>query len=156
MNLSKNFTVNEMIRSSTAARKGISNNPGPTEIKNLISLCDNVLQPLREDLNMSIRVNSGYRSKKLNKKIGGSKTSSHVKGQAADIECALSTYELAKYIKDNYEFDQLILEFYNPKDHNSGWVHVSYSTNNRNEVLSAVKEKVNGKMKTVYKRGLVE
>jgi len=93
----------------------------------------------------SIRVSSGYRSPELNKKIGGSKTSQHCLGQAADISCGERTAELYYYIKNNLIFDQIIWEFGN--DDNPDWVHVSYSTTkNRKQCLRAYK--VNGK--TVY------
>jgi hypothetical protein len=93
----------------------------------------------------SIKVSSGYRNPDLNKKIGGSKTSQHCLGQAADISCGERTVEMYEYIKNNLIFDQLIWEF--GTDENPAWVHVSYSsTKNRKECLRAYK--VNGK--TVY------
>ena len=89
----------------------------------------------------------------LNKAIGGSERSQHCKGEAVDIEVpGTSNYEVAKYIRDNLDFDQLILEFYTPGIPDSGWVHVSYkSEGNRKQVLTALKE--DGK--TVYKPKLI-
>lgn len=145
MNLTKNFTLKEMYESTTAIRLGIDNTPSDIVIKNLLLLCQKVLQPLREHMDESIKVSSGYRSSALNKKIGGSKSSQHCLGQAADISCGERTVEMYEYIKNNLIFDQLIWEF--GTDENPAWVHVSYSsTNNRKQCLRAYK--VNGK--TVY------
>lgn len=145
MNLTHNFTLEEMYKSTTAIRLGIDNTPSDIVVKNLLLLCKKVLQPLREYMDESILVSSGYRSTELNKKIGGSKSSQHCLGQAADISCGERTAEMYEYIKNNLIFDQLIWEF--GTDENPDWVHVSYSsTNNRKECLRAYK--INGK--TVY------
>lgn len=145
MNLTKNFTLKEMYESTTAIRLGIDNTPSDIVIKMLLHLCKKVLQPLREHIGESIKVSSGYRSTDLNKKIGGSKSSQHCLGQAADIRCGERTAELYYYIKNNLIFDQIIWEFGN--DDNPDWVHVSYSTTkNRKDCLRAYK--INGK--TVY------
>jgi hypothetical protein len=146
MRLSKNFSLDELSKSTTAIRLGIDNTPSDIVITNLLELCEHVLQPLRDHIGESIKVSSGYRSPALNKKIGGSKTSQHCFGQAADISCGERTAELFKYIENNLIFDQLIWEFGN--DTNPDWVHVSYSTTkNRKQSLRAYK--VNGK--TIYK-----
>lgn len=146
MRLSKNFSLDELSKSTTAIRLGIDNTPSDIVITNLLELCEHVLQPLRDHIGESIKVSSGYRSPALNKKIGGSKTSQHCFGQAADISCGERTAELFKYIENNLIFDQLIWEFGN--DTNPDWVHVSYSTiKNRKQSLRAYK--VNGK--TIYK-----
>lgn len=138
MRLSKNFTLVEFTKSSTAVRLGIDNTPSQEVIENLRLLVDVVLQPLADGLKKPITVNSGYRSPKLNAAIGGATNSQHVLGLAADIEVAgMSNYDLAVYIRDNLKFDQLILEFYTPGDPSSGWVHVSVSRKNfRQEVLT--------------------
>jgi len=148
MNLSENFTLKEFTKSSTATRLGIDNTPTIGALENLSALCYNVLQPLRETVGR-IKITSGYRSPELNAAIRGSAKSQHCKGEAADIEAYdYSNLELFNNISDNYDFDQLILEFYEPSDPHSGWVHVSYkATGNRNMKLAAVKE--NGT--TVYK-----
>ena len=101
-----------------------------------------------------IRISSGYRNPELNRAIGGSSKSQHCKGEAVDIECpGTANYDVANFIKENLEFDQLILEFYTPGIPDSGWVHVSYKhEDNRKSVLTAMKE--NGK--TVYKPGLIQ
>lgn len=138
--ITKNFTLAELIYSATAVKKGIDNKPTEEHYKNMVSLCKNVLQPLREKLGKPINVNSCYRCPKLNAAVGGAKTSQHCIGQAADIEInGMSNYDLACYIRDNFEFDQLILEFCDnlKNDKNSGWVHVSYKdSGNRKQVLT--------------------
>ena len=138
--ITKNFTLKELTYSATAVKKGIENKPTEEHYKNMVSLCKNVLQPLREKLGKPIAVNSCYRCPKLNAAVGGVKTSQHCNGQAADIEVmGMSNYDLACYIRDNFEFDQLILEFCDnlKNDKNSGWVHVSYKdSGNRKQTLT--------------------
>ena len=153
MKLSKNFSLKEMTKSQTALRRGIDNEPGDEEQANLQQLCEHVLQKVREHFGKPVTVNSGYRSPELNKAIGGSTTSDHCKGMAADIEIpGVSNYEIADWIKSNCEFRQLILEFYTPGVPDSGWVHVSYnSDDNEKKVMTALKE--DGR--TVYKLGLI-
>ena len=152
MNLTKNFTLNELTQSETALRKGINNVPTQDVISALQTLAVNVLQPVREHYGKGVKVTSGYRSPEVNGSVG-SKTSDHCKGQAADIEIpGLPNLELAQYIKDTLQFTQLILEFYTPGVTDSGWVHVSYDPANlKCQVLTAVKQ--DGK--TVYLPGLV-
>lgn len=152
MRLSKNFFLNEFIKSETAVRKGIDNQPLPNIVVNLKLLVNKVIQPLRDYYELPVLINSGYRSLQLNTSIGGSLKSQHCKGQAADLEInAVDNLEVAKWIRDRLIFDQLILEFYNENDADSGWVHVSYKKGkNRMMVLQAIKE---GK-KTVYYQGL--
>ena len=154
MKLSENFSLNELTKSQTATRRGISNQPSEEHLENLKALVENVLQPIRDSKGQPIRVTSGYRSAALNTAIGGSSKSQHSKGEAADFEITgLDNYELAEWIQSFVpEFDQLILEFYTSGDQNSGWIHCSYSREkNRKQVLTANKE--NGK--TVYHNGLV-
>jgi len=138
MKLSQNFTLNELTKSQTAVRKKIVNSPSLEAIANLQALVTNVLQPIREHYNLPVNINSGYRSLKLNKLIGGSKTSQHCLGQAADIEIyGLSNKELAIFIRDNLTFDQLILENHDLSNLNSGWIHVSYiASPNRKQSLT--------------------
>jgi len=152
MNLSANFTLKELTKSDTAIRLGIDNTPDDATIENLKLLCEMVLQPVREHFGKSVTVNSGYRSPESNAAVGGSKTSDHCKGQAADIEIdGLPNPELAQWIMDNLDYTQLILEFYTQGQPNSGWVHVSYDPNNlKKQELTAVK--VAGK--TTYLNGL--
>jgi len=127
MQLSKNFRLNEFTRSDTASSRGIKNEPNEVQIDNLKELCLNVLQPLREYLGKPIKVNSGYRSEELNKAIGGSKTSSHKKGEAGDIEVSGDKLNVRAfcYIVDSLEFDQVII--YKAKDGRPRFVHVSFT-----------------------------
>ena len=150
--LSKNFTLQEFTKSQTALRHGIDNTPGDEHLANAKALFEKVVQPVRDKFGVTV-INSGYRGPKLNEAVGGSSRSQHCKGEAVDIECpGTPNYDVAKYIQDNLDFDQLILEFYTPGIPDSGWVHVSYkSTGNRKSVLTAMKE--NGK--TVYKLSLI-
>ena len=153
MNLTANFTLEELVKSETALRHDMDNTPGETEIANLKTLCEKVLQPVRDHFQRGVKVNSGFRHPEVNAKVGGSKTSDHCKGQAADIEIpGVANADLAVWVRDNLEYTQLILEFYTPGVPDSGWVHVSYDPANlKKQVLTAVKK--DGK--TVYLPGLV-
>lgn len=153
MNLTKNFTLAEMTKSETALRHDMDNTPGEAEIAALKLLSEKVLQPVRDHYGKGVKVNSGFRHPEVNAKVGGSKTSDHCRGQAADIEIpGVANAELAEWIRDNLEFRQLILEFYTPGIPDSGWVHVSYvAEDNKKQVMTAVKK--DGK--TVYLPGLV-
>lgn len=136
--LGKYFSRWEFERSQTASRHNIDNGMTATALVNATRLVKNVLDPLRVKLASPININSGYRSIRLNKVLNGSWNSQHCLGEAADIEAfKLDNYELANLIKDNFEFDQLILECYHSGSPRSGWVHVSYREGeNRNEVLT--------------------
>ena len=151
--LSENFTLSEFTKSQTAERKGIDNTPGEEHLEAAKHLFSNVVQKVRDNFGVTV-INSGYRGPELNEAIGGSERSQHCKGEAVDIECpGTANYDLAAWIQDNLDFDQLILEFYKPGIPDSGWVHVSYkSEGNRKSVLTAMKE--DGK--TVYKPGLIQ
>ena len=141
MNLSPNFTLEELEYSATAKKHGLDNCcPDNLVQKNLISLVTNVLQPVRDHFAKPVKVNSCYRGIELNKHVGGSGTSQHCKGEAADIEImGLPNHELAEWIRDNLTFDQLILENYTLGEPNSGWVHVSYCRNRaRQQVMTAI------------------
>ena len=153
MNLTANFTLAEMVKSDTALRHDMDNTPGETEIESLKRLCEQVLQPVRDHFQKGVKVNSGFRHPEVNAKVGGSKTSDHCKGQAADIEIpGVPNADLAIWIMDNLQYTQLILEFYTPGVPDSGWVHVSYDPANlKKENLTATKQ--GGK--TVYLKGLV-
>ena len=143
MKLSNNFSLNEMTKSQTATRKGISNNPSEDHMNNLKELCVNVLQRVRDHFGRVVSVSSGYRSPELCEAIGSSKTSQHAKGQAADFEIFdVSNQELVIWIDKNLDYDQMILEFWKgPDEPNSGWVHCSYkSEGNRKQLLRAYKD----------------
>ena len=149
--LSKNFALSEMVKSATAVRLNVDNSPSPIHLVNLTHLCINILQPVRDQFGV-ITINSGYRSPALNAKVGGSKTSQHCNGQAGDFESfSTPNPDLAKWISKNLEFDQLILEFYDGKDPNSGWVHCSYNLmGNRKKILTALKTKSGVQYKTGF------
>src|SRR6056300_1068368 len=126
MNLSRNFTLQELIKSDTAIRLNIDNNPNGDQIDKLKQLCENVLQPVRDQFGR-VKVTSGFRSPELCKAIGSSSNSQHAKAEAADFECVgVDNAELADWIKDNLPYDQLIVEYYTPGEPNSGWIHCSY------------------------------
>jgi len=137
MQLSGHFSLSELTKSQTAERKGIDNKPTLEHIENLTELCTQILEPTRRNFGKPMVITSGYRSEELCVAIGSKTTSQHAKGQAADFEMiGLDNKSLAKYIKDNLVFDQLILEFYTPNDPSSGWVHCSYNKDeNRKEAL---------------------
>jgi len=140
MRLSKNFVLSEITRSNTAKRLGIDNEPTKKDLENLQRIVTNLLQPVRNHLG-PIRISSGYRSKKLNRAIGGSNKSQHSKGEAVDIqfwkEGQMCNKEVYDWIIDNaVEFDQMINEF------DFSWIHISLKkSNNRREVLEAYKDK---------------
>ena len=136
MKLSDNFSLLELTKSQTAERKGIDNTPSTEHQENLKSLCTSILQPIRDHFGQVVSVSSGYRSPELCVAIGSSTNSQHAKGQASDFEIfGVSNKELADYIDQNLDYDQLILEYWKGEDEpNSGWVHCSYTNgNNRNE-----------------------
>jgi hypothetical protein len=153
MQLTENFSLAELVKSETALRNGLDNTPGDAEIENLRILCENILQPLRTAYGRGIKVNSGFRHPNVNAAVGGSRTSDHCRGQAADIEIpGVANYDLAKYISENFWYTQVILEFYTPGVPDSGWVHVSYNPADlKCQTLTAMRE--NGKV--VYKPGLI-
>lgn len=154
MDLTKDFSLEEMCRSQTADRSGIDNTPNADQISNLTTLCVNVLQPLRDLLHDAIHVDSGFRNPQVNAAVGGVSNSQHLEGKAADTVCFKTTIEWAKFIiSTKIEFDQLICEAYTPNSPHSGWVHISYNQGkNRKQVLTAAR--VGGHM--VYSNGLLE
>lgn len=128
----KYFTIKELCKSSTAKQKGIDNTPNSEIVNNLEQLVEYILDPLRERYGKPVKVNSGYRCPTLNKVVNGSKTSSHMKGLAADITVGSPAKNkiLFNLIQElNLPFDQLIDE------REFSWVHVSYSKNPRKQIL---------------------
>jgi zinc D-Ala-D-Ala carboxypeptidase len=153
MKLTQNFSLSELTRSQTATRRGIDNQPNDEQLANLVALCECVLQPIRDHFGTSVRISSGLRVPELNAAIGGSTTSDHCKGMAADIEVPpIDNLELARWVEGSgLAFRQLILEYYDGTP-DSGWIHVSYDpADNKRQVLTATKQ--GGK--TVYLPGLV-
>ena len=126
MQLSRNFSLQELTKSDTAIRKGIDNQPNADQIDKLKTLCEKILQPVRDHFGR-VKVTSGYRSPELCVAIGSSLNSQHAKAEAADFEViGTDNAELADWINKNLDYDQLILEFYTPSEPNSGWIHCSY------------------------------
>jgi hypothetical protein len=147
MKLSNNFSLSELTKSQTAVRKGIKNEPSTEHVENLIHLAETVLQPVRDHFGKPVVISSGYRSPELCEAIGSSSKSQHARGEAADFEIiGVDNMQLAMWISKNTTFDQLILEYYEPGDPNSGWVHCSVVKKGpRAQVLKATK--VEGKTK---------
>ena len=137
MKLSKNFSLEEMEKSSTAIRLGIKNKAGAGEIKNLGDICYEILEPVRAKFDKPVTITSGYRSPQLSEAIGSKSTSQHCTGNAVDMEVlSVSNLEVALWIENHCDFDQLILEYYTGEA-NSGWIHVSYKDgSNRKQVLT--------------------
>jgi hypothetical protein len=140
MKLSEHLDLSEVTRSNEAKRKGISNMPTPEHIENFKKLAENIFEPIRKHFGVPILISSGYRSKELNKAIGGATTSQHLLGQAIDIDMDGSSSGVTNkmvfdYIKANLNFDQLINEF------DYSWVHVSYNPTGkqRKQILDAIK-----------------
>ena len=143
MKLTENFSLYELTKSQTSERKGIDNTPSTEHQDNLKSLCEMILQPIRDHFGQVVSVSSGYRSPELCAAIGSSTQSQHASGCAADFEIfGVSNKELADYIDQNLDYDQLILEYWKGEDEpNSGWVHCSFNTQgNRKQYLRAYKE----------------
>jgi hypothetical protein len=138
--ISKHISYKEAVGSNYAKQKGIKNKPNEDQVENMKLLAEEVFEPLREWVDAPIKVNSMFRSLELNTALKGSKTSSHMKGEAMDITSmgGKSNLEMFHWIKDNLCFDQLIWEFgKEPK-----WLHVSFSKNNRQQVLVTKKRGV--------------
>jgi zinc D-Ala-D-Ala carboxypeptidase len=152
MKLSKNFSMAEFTKSQTAERKGIDNTPQGEHLEAAVALFENVVQKVRDHFGVTT-INSGYRCPELNAAVGGSATSQHCHGEAADIEVpGVANADLANWIVDNTDFDQVILEFYTPGIPDSGWVHVSYKADGSNRGKPMTASRVNGK--TVYSVGI--
>lgn len=129
MKLTKNFELKEFTSSPTAKKYNISNSPSELVIENLKSLCEHILQPIRDKVEKPVEINSGYRCLELNKKVGGVPTSQHVMGCACDFKIdGMTSYEIAEVVLElNLPFDQLILY--------PTFVHVSYSDRCRRQLL---------------------
>ena len=147
--ISEHISYKEGVYSTTATRRGIDNDPDDEQLANMELIAEKVFEPLREYVGGPIKINSFFRSIKLNKAIGGSSKSQHCKGQAIDIDDTfgvVANSDMYNYIKNNLDFDQLIWEF--GDDDNPNLVHVSYVSNedNRKRCLRAYK----GNGKTLY------
>jgi hypothetical protein len=139
MQLTKNFSLQELIKSQIGDRLGIDNMPSDEYLARLTMLCERILEPIRAHYDSPVHVNSGYRSPKVNKLVGGAPASQHCRGEAADIEIVgVANGDLANWIETNLDYDQVILECYTKGVPDSGWVHVSYkASGNRKQELTA-------------------
>jgi hypothetical protein len=144
MKISDHLDLVEVTRSETAKRKGISNMPTEAHLENFKKLAEKIFEPIRTHFNVPIHISSGYRSKELNKAIGGSLTSQHCSGEAIDIDMdgsanGVTNKMVFEYVKDNLDFDQMIWEF--GTSDAPDWVHVSYETTGkqRKQILRATK-----------------
>lgn len=134
MKLTENFTLEEMIASSTARRLKINNTPDEIVKSNLKKLCEEILQPIRNKWKLPIRVTSGYRCTALNKAVGGVKTSQHLKGEAADIQ-SKDLKGLWALIKTMIE-EKIITVGQLIDEKNLSWIHISLpDSRHRNQVL---------------------
>ena len=136
MNLTPHFTLDEMLKSQTALRRGRDTSPEPKQLENLLTLCEKVLEPIRVHWAKPVVINSGFRSLLVNRAVGSKDNSQHARGEAADIEIpGIDNLALYYWIAEELDFDQLILEFYSGEP-SSGWVHVSYvGDENRHQTL---------------------
>ena len=144
MKLTDNFSLKEMTQSQTALKNNIDNEPNAEQIENLKQLCQTILQPIREDFQLPIKITSGFRSPQLCEIIGSKSTSQHCANEcaASDFEIpGVDNIDLAIWIKNNLDIDQGILEFYKEGEPTSGWIHCSYAgEDNRNQWLKARRE----------------
>lgn len=136
MDLTENFTLKELIYSSTAQRLQISNYPDAQEMENLKKLCKEILQPIRNKLKLPITVTSGYRNSLLNKVLGGAKNSQHISGEAADILCA-DNYKLWSLINQMIKSGEIVVgQLINEK--NLSWIHISLPTGKHNNQILTI------------------
>ena len=143
MSISKHISYKEAVYSRTATRRDITNNPNAEQMENMVTIAEEVFEPLRMWVGGPVKINSFFRSPELNKAIGGSGKSQHCHGQAIDLDDTFgraTNAEMFEFIKEHLDFDQMIWEF--GDDENPNWVHVSYVSEkeNRNRCLKAYKE----------------
>ena len=142
MQITEHFSLAEVMRSSYADRHDLDNTPPQDIIDGAIRpLLENVAEKVRDRFG-PFRPTSVYRSPEVNKGIGGSERSQHCKGEAMDFEVqGVDNLELAKWVRDNLEFDQLISEYYEAGKPSSGWVHVSFKASGENRMQSLTKRR---------------
>lgn len=137
--ISDHFTLKEVTQSQTAARKGIDNALPDDLYPNAAIVAESLLEPVRAYYGIPFSPSSWYRCLELNRAIGSRDRSQHVRAQAVDFEIpGISNIEVAKYINDELQYDQLILEFYKENIPNSGWIHVSYRSLKENRMQALV------------------
>ena len=153
MKLSNNLWLSEVIKSDTAVRRGIDNNPTELHISNLTYIAEKIFQPIREHFGCPIFVSSGYRSKALNEAIGGSQRSFHSHGMALDLDMDgkaqnVSNTDIFNFIKDNLEYTELIWEF--GTEDKPDWIHVAIAKGRETERNAKIAYRIEGKSK--YKK----
>lgn len=138
--LSRNFRLNEFLKSQTASRHGIKNVPNKEQFLNLYYLCRFVLQPIRSYYGRPVSISSGFRCLELNRLIGSADNSQHIQGKAVDFEImGLDNYAVVRHVARVINFDQCILEYHYKNNPQSGWIHVSFDNDKsyqRNQVLT--------------------
>jgi len=152
MRISKHISLREATHSATAKRRGIENTPNEEQLDAMYKVAEFIFEPLRLYVGGAIKINSFFRSPKVNKAIGGVSSSQHCKGQAIDIDDVFgykTNAEMYNWIKENLDFDQMIWEF--GTDMNPNWVHISYVSeeDNRNRCLKAYKDDRKTKYKVI-------
>tara|TARA_Y100000401_G_scaffold111007_1_gene108791 strand:+ start:173 stop:634 length:462 start_codon:yes stop_codon:yes gene_type:complete len=149
--ISKHVSWKEGTYSRTGERLDLDNTPNEEQLKCMKAIAENIFEPLREWVGGPVKINSFFRGEQVNKAIGGSTRSQHMKGQAIDIDDTFkhkTNAEMFHFIKDNLDFDQLIWEF--GTDDNPNWVHVSYVTHRDNRKKLTIAKKINGKTKYIH------
>lgn len=153
--ISEHITLREATKSNTALRLNINNIPNDYQTGNMVAIAVNLFEPLRKWVGGPIRINSFFRSEKLNEAIGGSykivngkkiQSSQHCQGRAMDIDDNhgyKTNREMFEYIRQNLSFDQMIYEF--GDDSNPAWVHISYVSKDQNRGRCLRAEKIDGK-----------
>lgn len=124
IHLTDNFSLGELTRTEV---RGVLNDPDALALARLKALAENILEPVRQHFTAPVVIHSGYRSPRVNDAVGGSKTSQHMRGEAADFHVvAIDFFTVARFITASLDFDQLILEFCDPSGFGKGWVHCSF------------------------------
>lgn len=132
-----NFTIAELSRSDTAAKRGIDNTPPHDAMRNLSILIEKILQPIRDHFQKPVIVTCGYRCPQLNRMVGGAPNSQHTTGNAVDFHVdGVDNDDVYLWISKNLVFDQLIAELFEKDDGKAGWIHCSYAKTNRGQQLS--------------------
>ena len=150
--ISKHVSYKEDTHSATALRRNLDNTPNKEQLQCMKDIAENLFEPLRKWVGGPIKINSFFRGEPVNKAIGGSTRSQHMKGQAMDIDDTFgykTNAEMYYYIKDNLDFDQMIWEF--GDDKNPNWVHISYVTHRPNRKKLTIAYKENGRTKYINK-----